>query len=128
LKARFGAETAVGFLYYEILGRAPDGEDLTNYVQRLERAPATAGAIAEELLTPTTSAAGSDRRAEGPCERRNGRSQSAAPLRESGYWRCRCSPRGKSRSYRPVLPHRKNRPRTRSVRRASPPRPAACES
>jgi hypothetical protein len=51
LAGGFGAETAVGFLYYEILGQPPDGEDFLGYVQRLHQAPSTATAIVAELET-----------------------------------------------------------------------------
>jgi hypothetical protein len=47
---RFGTETAVGFLYYEILGRAPDPEDLLRYAERLDSTPSMAPIIVEELL------------------------------------------------------------------------------
>ncbi len=50
LAARFGAETAVGFLYYEILGRPPDREDLPGYAERFDRTPSMVPIIVEELL------------------------------------------------------------------------------
>jgi hypothetical protein len=50
LTARFGAETAVGFLYYEILRRPPDREDLLGYAERLDRTPSMAPIMVEELL------------------------------------------------------------------------------
>src|SRR5947209_5767902 len=50
LKAQFDAETAVGFLYYEILGRRPDREDLLGYAERLNRTPPAVPIIVEELL------------------------------------------------------------------------------
>ncbi len=50
LTDRFGAETAVGFLYYEILGRSPGREDLIGYADRLHRTPTTVPIIVEELL------------------------------------------------------------------------------
>jgi hypothetical protein len=46
----FGAETAVGFLYYEILGRLPNPENLLGYTQRLRSVPSTAPAIVDELF------------------------------------------------------------------------------
>ena len=49
LAARFGAETAVGFLYCEILGCLPDHEDLLGYAERLRRTPSMVPII-EELL------------------------------------------------------------------------------
>jgi hypothetical protein len=51
LRGRFCAETAVGFLYYEILGRPPDREDLLGYTERLHRAPSVVSVIVEELVT-----------------------------------------------------------------------------
>jgi hypothetical protein len=45
-----GAETAVGFLYFEILGRSPDREDLLGYAERLHRTPSLLPIIFEELL------------------------------------------------------------------------------
>jgi hypothetical protein len=50
LTDRFGAETAVGFLYYEILGRSPDRETLLRYAERLNRTPSMAPIIVEELV------------------------------------------------------------------------------
>lgn len=50
LAARFGAETAVGFLCYEILGRLPDREDLLGYAERLHPTPSMMPIIVEELL------------------------------------------------------------------------------
>jgi hypothetical protein len=50
LAAGFGAETVVGFLYYEILGRPPDREDLLGYAERLKRTPSMARIIVEELV------------------------------------------------------------------------------
>jgi hypothetical protein len=50
LAAGFGAETVVGFLYYEILGRPPDREDLLGYAERLKRTPSVARIIVEELV------------------------------------------------------------------------------
>jgi len=50
LAARFGAETVVGFLYYEILGRPPHSEDLISYAERLRSVPSTAPAIVDELF------------------------------------------------------------------------------
>ena len=51
LAARFDAETAVGFLHCEILGRPPDREDLLGYSERLHREPSVAPMILEELPT-----------------------------------------------------------------------------
>jgi hypothetical protein len=50
LAARFGAETAVGFLYCEILGCLPDCEDLLGYAERLRRTPSMVPKIVEQLL------------------------------------------------------------------------------
>jgi hypothetical protein len=50
LAARFGAETTVGFLYYEILGHSPDREDLLGYAEGLHRTPSMVPIIVEELL------------------------------------------------------------------------------
>jgi hypothetical protein len=50
LTDRFGAETAVGFLYFEILGRSPDREDRLGYAERLNRTPSMVPIIVEELL------------------------------------------------------------------------------
>ena len=47
---RFGAETVVGFLYYEILGRPPVREDLLGYAERLHRTPSMVPIIVEELV------------------------------------------------------------------------------
>jgi hypothetical protein len=52
---RFGAETAVGFLFYEILGRSPDCEDLLGYAERLHRTPSTVWIMVEELLALASS-------------------------------------------------------------------------
>ena len=50
LAARFGAETVVGFLDYEILGRPPHREDLLGYAERLDRTPSMMLIIIEEVL------------------------------------------------------------------------------
>jgi len=50
LTGRFGPETAVGFLYYEIVGRPPDRDDLRGYSERLYRTPSIVPIIVEELL------------------------------------------------------------------------------
>jgi hypothetical protein len=50
LATRFSAETAVGFLFYEILGRSPDREDLRGYAERLHRTPSIVPIIVEEFL------------------------------------------------------------------------------
>ena len=47
---RFGAEAAVGFLYYEILGQPPDREDLLGYAERLHRTPSMVPIVVEELV------------------------------------------------------------------------------
>ena len=54
LAARFGAETAVGFLFYEILGRPPDREDGLGYAERLQGTPSIVPVIVEELLAVAT--------------------------------------------------------------------------
>jgi hypothetical protein len=72
LAARFGAETAVGFLYYEILGRPPGRETLLAYAEQIRHARATVASIAEEFLVlghsdlgiTATSGSGPDRPAE----------------------------------------------------------------
>jgi hypothetical protein len=53
LAARFGAETVVGFLDYEILGRPPHREDLLGYAERLDRTPSMMPIIIEELFALT---------------------------------------------------------------------------
>ena len=50
LSARFGAETAVGFLFYAILGRSPDRRELLDYAERLHRTSSIAPFIVEEFL------------------------------------------------------------------------------
>jgi hypothetical protein len=50
LTLQFGAETAVGFLYCEILGRAPEREDLLGFAERLDRTPSISPVVVEELL------------------------------------------------------------------------------
>jgi hypothetical protein len=55
LAARFGAETAVGFLYYEILGRTPDREDLLGCAERVNRTTSMVPIIVEELLAAARS-------------------------------------------------------------------------
>jgi hypothetical protein len=52
---RFGAETAVGFLFFEILGRSPDREDLLGYAARLHRTPSTVSIIVEEPVALASS-------------------------------------------------------------------------
>jgi hypothetical protein len=47
LNDQFGPEITVGFLYYEILGRAPDG---TAQIERLRRAATSLPSIIEELI------------------------------------------------------------------------------
>lgn len=49
LSQRLGPNIAVGFLYYEILGRAPDAADRVRQEDRLRRSPSTVAVIAEEL-------------------------------------------------------------------------------
>ena len=50
LITQFGAETAIGFLYFEILGRSPDRECLEAYAERLDRTPSVMPVLIEELL------------------------------------------------------------------------------
>jgi hypothetical protein len=50
LASRFDTETVVGFLYYEILGRPPDHEDLLGYAERLNRTSSMVPVIVGELL------------------------------------------------------------------------------
>jgi len=50
LRTEFGAETAVGFLYFEILGRPPDRECLETYAERLQSTSSVMPVIVEELL------------------------------------------------------------------------------
>lgn len=50
LAARFDAETAVGFLYYEILGRPTDRENLLGYADRLHQTPSMVPIIVKQLL------------------------------------------------------------------------------
>jgi hypothetical protein len=50
LTERFGAEKAVGFLYFEILGRSPDRETLLGYAERFHQTPSMVPIIVEELL------------------------------------------------------------------------------
>jgi hypothetical protein len=50
LLARFGAETAGGFLFYEILGRPLDRPELLDYAKRLDRTSSIAPFIVEEFL------------------------------------------------------------------------------
>jgi hypothetical protein len=47
LNDKFGHEITVGFLYYEILGRAPDG---TAQIERLRRGATSVPSIIEELI------------------------------------------------------------------------------
>jgi hypothetical protein len=46
----FGAAIAVGFLYYEILGRPPQRAECAGLAKRLERGASTTASIAAELL------------------------------------------------------------------------------
>ena len=46
---QFGPVIAIGFLYYEMLGRPPDGAVCVSHIERLGRAPSTAAGIVEEL-------------------------------------------------------------------------------
>ena len=55
MTGRLGAETAVGFLFFEILGRPPDREDLLGYTERLDRTPSMMPIIVEELLAVSRS-------------------------------------------------------------------------
>ena len=50
LLVRFGPVIAVGFLYYELLGRPPNDAEASRQAHRLRRSPSTAPAIIEELL------------------------------------------------------------------------------
>jgi glycosyltransferase involved in cell wall biosynthesis len=50
LLVRFGPVIAVGFLYYELLGRRPTDAESLRQVDRLRRSPSAAPAIIEELL------------------------------------------------------------------------------
>ena len=49
LMRQFGAETAAGFLYCEILGRPPNREDLLGYAERLSR---TSSMVPITIFTP----------------------------------------------------------------------------
>jgi hypothetical protein len=49
LTMQFGAAAAVGFLHFEILGRAPDRDCLAGYAERLRRTPSVVPVIVEEL-------------------------------------------------------------------------------
>ena len=49
LLVQFGPVIAIGFLYYEMLGRPPDGGDCAGHLERLRRTPSTAPGIVEEL-------------------------------------------------------------------------------
>jgi hypothetical protein len=49
LLVHFGPVIAIGFLYYEMLGRPPEGGDCASHLERLRRAPSTASGIVEEL-------------------------------------------------------------------------------
>lgn len=51
LTGSYGAEAAVGFLYYKVLGQQPDREDLLDYAERLQRAPSMVPVIVGELLS-----------------------------------------------------------------------------
>jgi hypothetical protein len=46
---QFGPFTAIGFLYYEMLGRPPDDAESASHIERLRRAPSTALGIVEAL-------------------------------------------------------------------------------
>jgi hypothetical protein len=50
LLKRFGPDIAVGYLYYEILGRPPDGAECARHEALLRRSPAAAPDLAEQLL------------------------------------------------------------------------------
>ncbi|MBV9198144.1 MAG: hypothetical protein JOY83_00110, partial [Alphaproteobacteria bacterium] len=50
LRTEFGAETAVGFLHFEILGRPPDRQGLETYAERLQSTSSVMPVIVEELL------------------------------------------------------------------------------
>jgi hypothetical protein len=49
LLVQFGPIIAIGFLYYEMLGRPPEGADYATHLDRFRRAPSTAPGIVEEL-------------------------------------------------------------------------------
>ena len=46
---QFGPVIAIGFLYYEMLGRPPDDAESASHIARLRRAPSTAPGIVEAL-------------------------------------------------------------------------------
>ena len=48
LLVQFGPVIAIGFLYYEMLGRPPDGADCASHIERLRRAPSNTPRIVEE--------------------------------------------------------------------------------
>jgi hypothetical protein len=50
LTTRFGAETAVRFLYCEMVGRLPERENLRAVAERLRRTPSMVPVIVEDLL------------------------------------------------------------------------------
>lgn len=50
LAARFGADIAIEFLYYEIGGRPPDRGDPLGYAERFQGTPSIVPIIADELL------------------------------------------------------------------------------
>jgi hypothetical protein len=51
LALRFAPGIAVGFLFYQILGRPPDNPECAHYEEQLRKAPSGAAVIAGELLT-----------------------------------------------------------------------------
>ena len=55
LSCQFGLMIAVGFLHFEILGRAPQKADWTRHIEELQRNPQTVAAIVEELLAMAAS-------------------------------------------------------------------------
>ena len=49
LLIQFGPVIAIGFLYYEMLGRLPDDAESASHIERLRRAPSTVPGVVEEL-------------------------------------------------------------------------------
>ena len=56
--SQFGYVIAVGFLYYEMLGRPRDDAESASRIERLRRAPSTARGIAEALRALAESESG----------------------------------------------------------------------
>jgi hypothetical protein len=55
---QFGPVIAIGFLYYEMLGRPPDDAESASQIERLRRAPSTAPGIVEALRALADSESG----------------------------------------------------------------------